>query len=381
MTLSSAASMLVSPLLGLRLGGLDPATPNHCVLEGVSWSPGQEGQTVLRIERLEATGLELSLGPFAFDVARLVLKQLAARITVVAGAPVCSMIEAAEAEVAGAQLRGVLDLGSELQGVLQAVQAPAAAAAAAPASGEAPVLSLAPLAGTEGTIRGKITDAQLFFDADVTVPIRYGTIELDDATVEHIGPDSRMGVSKMGIYLDAPNGRSYLYQFAAPPVAGVEYERRGALLGPWVSDRGKLHLQPFVESLLQQSRGGLAQGLTEQTRLLLGRTALAGDVQMGDGLLAVPGLQLRMEGRAEGRNAMRLHSDSVGSGLAADIAGLRVRDVVLERSGTRLACDSVAAALRLEIFSGETPMRFSLGLDEGRFAKLRLEFAGDPDSG
>lgn len=377
MTLSSAASLLVSPLLGLRLDGLDPGAPNHCVVEGMSWSPGADGHTLLRIERLEATGLRLALGPFAFDVARLTLKQLEARIAVVAGTPACTRVEAAEAEVAGAQFRGELDLGSELRGVLAAVQSPAAAA---PAPGGAPPLSLEPLASTEGTIRGKITDAQLFFDADVTVPIRYGTIELDDATVEHIGPDSRMGVSRMGIYLDAPNGRSYLYQFAAPPVAGVEYERRGTLLGPWISDRGKLHLQLFVESLLLQSRGGVAQGLTQQTRLLLGRTALAGDVQMGDGLLALPGLQLRMEGRGEGRNAIRLHSDSVGSGLAADVANLQVRSVALERGGTRLACETATAALKLQIFSDKTPMRFSLGLDEGRFAKLRLDFAEGSDS-
>jgi len=370
-TLSAAASMLVNPLLGLSLGGASGGAPNRCVLEGVSWSPAEEGQTVLRIEKLEAAGLQLALGPFTLELARLVLVQLEARIAIAGGVPVCSRVEAAEAEVAGAQLRGVLDLGSELRGVLQAVQAPAAA----PAPGEAPALSLEPLAGTDGTIRGKITDAALLFDADVTVPIRYGTVDLDDASVEHIGPDSRMGVSRMGIYLDAPNGRSYLYQFAAPPVAGVDYERRGALLGPWISDRGKLHLQPFVESLLLQSRGGLAQGLTQQTRLLLGRTALAGEVRLGDGRLVLPGLQLRLEGRDEGSNAIRLHSDSVGSGLGAQIARLLARSLVLERAGMRLECDSAAGAVQLDIFSDSVPMRFSLGLTQGRLAKLRLELA------
>ncbi len=72
------------------------------------------------------------------------------------------------------------------------------------------------------------------------------------------------------LYVDAPNGRSYLYQFASAPLAGVEFEHRGALLGPWVSERGKLRLQPFAEAMLRQRGGGQSQGLTGQARLLLG---------------------------------------------------------------------------------------------------------------
>ena len=33
-------------------------------------------------------------------------------------------------------------------------------------------------------------------------------------TVEHVGPDSSMGLSPMGLYVDAPNGRNYLYLLA-----------------------------------------------------------------------------------------------------------------------------------------------------------------------
>ena len=136
----------------------------------------------------------------------------------------------------------------------------------------------------------------MLFDAEVTVPIRHGQIDFNDATVEHVGPDSRMGVSRLGLYVDAPNGRSYLYQFASAPLTGVEFERRGALLSPWVSERGKLRLQPFVEALLRQADGGQSQGLTQQARLLLGRTALAGEVQLSDGLFAVPGMQAQHRG-------------------------------------------------------------------------------------
>ena len=87
------------------------------------------------------------------------------------------------------------------------------------------------------------------------MPIRQGQVDFKDATVEHVGPDSRMGVSRLGLYVDAPNGRSYLYQFPSAPVAGVEYERRGALLGPFVTDRGNLRLQEFGEWLLRKPGG------------------------------------------------------------------------------------------------------------------------------
>lgn len=208
---------------------------------------------------------------------------------------------------------------------------------------------LDPLATAQGTIRAKIVDAQLLFDADVTVPIRMGTIDFDDATVEHVGPDSRMGVSRLGLYVDAPNGRSYLYQFPATPVAGVEFEHRGALLGPWVSDRGKLHLQPFIVALLAQ--GGVAKGagFTEQSRMLFDRTAVSGDLQLGDGKFAVAGVQAELAGRADGRNALRVHSKAVGRGLTLDIPSLFARNVVLASKGAQVQCDEIAGSITLQV--------------------------------
>src|SRR5690606_32942721 len=138
------------------------------------------------------------------------------------------------------------------------------------------------LAGADGTLRAEIVDAHLLFDAEVTVPIRHGRIDFQDAAVEHVGPDSRMGVGREGLYVDTPNGRSYLYRFPSGPVAGVEYEQRGALLGPFVTDRGVLRLQEFLEWLLRHPEGQ-PLSFTEQARLLFARTALAGDVQLGDG--------------------------------------------------------------------------------------------------
>lgn len=234
--------------------------------------------------------------------------------------------------------------------------------------------SLAPLAAAEGTIRAEIVDAQLLFDADVTVPIRAGEVDLGDASVEHVGPDSRLGVSRLGLYVDAPNGRSYLFQFASAPVDGVEYERRGALLGPWVTDRGRLRLQPFAEWLMRQGGGTPGMTLTQQARQLLARTAVSGEVQLGDGRFAAPGLQADFAGSADGHNKVRIHSDAVGRGLTLELPTFRVRDVVLEQAGQPVRCDEVtgAATLRVTIEDGS----FRLALEIARMKVSGL--GGEP---
>jgi hypothetical protein len=223
--------------------------------------------------------------------------------------------------------------------------------------------SLGPLAAAQGTVHAKITDAHLLFDADVTVPVRQGGIDFDDATVEHVGPDSRMGVSRMGLYVDAPNGRTYLFQFPSTAIAGVEYEQRGALLGPFVTDRGKLRLQPFLEGMLRQGPAAkVGPGFTEQTRLLLDRTALSGSVQLGDGAFSAPGLRGEMHGSANGRNAIRLHSDAVGRGVKVEIAALSMRDVSLDLGGLRLLCDAVDGSLSLRVFAEGGKWKFAFEL-------------------
>ena len=232
---------------------------------------------------------------------------------------------------------------------------------------------LAPLATADGTIRSKIIDAHLMFDADVTVPIRHGRIDFDDATVEHVGPDSRMGVSRLGLYVDAPNGRSYLYQFPATPLEGVEFEHRGALLGPWVSDRGKLHLQAFAEAMLRQAPGGHGPGFTEQARLLLDRTSVSGDLQLADGPFAAPGVQAELAGRAEGRNAVRIHSEAVGRGLTVELPSVLVRNAVLESAGGKLLAGEITGAFKLRLIVEHGELRFEFDVANLKVTNMRLQ--------
>lgn len=152
----------------------------------------------------------------------------------------------------------------------------------------------------------------------------------------------------------------------------MEYERRGALLGPWVTDRGSLRLRPFGEWLLRQTQGGQAQGITEQARLLFDRTAVSGDVQLGDGRFAAPAVQADLVGRADARNVVRLHSQAVGRGLTAEMASLSVRNAVWVSGDARIHCDQMAGALTLRLSVEGAQLRFSFELASLKVSDVRL---------
>ena len=368
---ASLAASLVDLVRGLAIGAREGTNANRFSLESVRWTPASDGALEMRIGRLEAMGLQLASDALRMEIERVTVHDLL--VTVHAGNDALRVgaIEARDAEFAGLKLHGPLVLPRQFHQLWEATH-PADGTALPP---PADAWQLGPLGEIDGTIRGRITDAHLLFDADVTVPIRHGLVDFNDTTVEHVGPDSRMGVSPLGFYVDAPNGRSYLYQFASAPLAGVEFERRKSLIGPWISERGKLRLRPFAESMLRQGLGSQAQGLTAQARTLLGRTALSGELRLGDGLLALPGLQVSMDGHEQGLNTVVLRSESVGRGLGAEIAALSARDIAASWGGAQLAGEAVTAKLGVQVVVEGDALRFVLAVENGRIAAPRIGFA------
>ena len=314
------------------------------------------GDIEIKLARWEFSGLRIAFPPLMLDVGRIALQNLVAQLRAEGGPPRLVSLRAAEAELQDLKIDGPLGVPSSGGPAPQA---------------EGPWL-LDPLATADGTLQAEITDAHLLFDAQVAVPIGRGGIDFNRAAVEHVGPDSRMGVSRMGIYVDAPNGRSYLYQFPSVPVAGVAFERRGPLPGPWASDRGSLQLKPFVEALLRQGARGATSGVTEQARLLLGRTAVMGEVHLGDGRIAAPGMQGQLAGRTAGRNRLQLHSEAVGRGIGLDVPALSVREVVLAKAGTQLRCDEISGSLTLRLAVEGAQLRFVLGGTQLKLSGLQL---------
>jgi hypothetical protein len=370
---AALAASIMDAVLGLDLGAIDQDASNRFSLEGLTWGSRQEGNLEVGIRSLEATSLRFASGPLMLEVGRLALDKLTGKVRIDAGKPRLCVFEAASAELSGVKVQGPLVLSPRTD--VSALHAQGGAPSGEATAGQATASSwcLGPLAAADGTLRAEILDAHLLFDADVKVMVRQGLIDFNDATVEHVGPDSRMGVSRLGLYVDAPNGRSYLYQFSSAPVSGVEYERRGALLGPWVTDRGTLRLQAFGEGLLRQARGIQTLGFTEQARVLFDRTALSGDVQLGDGRLAAPGVQADMVGRATGHNLVRLHSEAVGRALTVEMASLSVRHAVLNSRDMQLGCDEITAALTLRLFVEGGQLRFAFDVANMKIAGLRLQ--------
>jgi hypothetical protein len=355
-TSAALAASLIDTVLGLAIAPAGPESSNRISLEGLTLGSRDDGAREIGIRKLEAASLRVASGPLTLEIGHFALHELMAQVRIEGGRPRLSALEAASAEASALQVHGPLNLSPQ-------------------PGGHASSWSLGPLAAADGTIRAEIVDAHLLFDADVTVPIRQGQVDFKDTTVEHVGPDSRMGVSRLGLYVDAPNGRSYLYQFPSAPMAGVEYERRGALLGPWVTDRGKLQLQAFAEGLLRQAREVHGMGVTGQARLLFDRTAVSGDVQLGDGRFAAPGVQADLVGRADGRNVVRLHSEAVGRGLSLEMASLAVRDAVLHSGDMQMSCGDVGATLTLRLSVEDTRLRFAFDLTNMKLSGLRLATA------
>jgi hypothetical protein len=360
---AALAASIIDLVRGLTLGPADPEPGNRVSLEGLTSGSRDDGTLEIGIRKIEAASLRMTSGPFMLEVGQLALHKAVALVRIEGGKPRLCALEAASAELSAVKVQGPLILWGPSSGSTEG-------------QSSADSWCLGPLAAADGRIRANIIDAHLLFDADVTVTLRQGQVDFNEATVEHVGPDSRMGASRLGIYVDAPNGRSYLYQFSSPPVLGVQYERPGALPGPWFRDRGSLRLQAFGEWLLRHIGGGQAQGLTEQARQLFDRTAVSGDVQLSDGRLAVPGVQADVVGRADGRNLVRLHSEAVGRGLSMELASLSARNAKMNTADAQLNCDEIAGALMLRLLVESAEIRFALDLANLKVSGVRLQLHG-----
>jgi hypothetical protein len=206
---------------------------------------------------------------------------------------------------------------------------------------------LEPLEALEGRVQALITDAHWTLDADVTLPIAEGRIDFNRVTVEHIGPDSSMGLSPMGLYVDAPNGRNYLYLFDTGHLPGASFERRGgSLFGAGVADRGALQLRPLVEGLL----GGMTLGTpSHAASSQLDRTRVSGMLQLGDGALGAGRHEVLLEGRAQGRNRLSLAAEAAGQELTARLPEFSASAARFEVSGQPATCGRISATLSLKV--------------------------------
>jgi hypothetical protein len=284
-------------LQGFTLPGFGPIEVLQAEVVEMSGLALRDG--AWRIGRLQLRGVELHTPALALRAGQVLLRGLSVRLgTAPPGdghaAPALQALSLDALELQDAQVE------------LARTPSPAAA-------GELARWQMDALAGLNGRVQMHVDDAAWIMDADVSVAIQGGRIDFNQLSVEHIGPDSPMGVSHMGIYADSPKGRDYLYQFALPHVPGVRFEQRGSLFGARVTDRGSLELKPFVESLLHNAGCGTPQGHPgRNTAPALQRTRLSGELSLGDGVMGTQHQQVELSGQAQGRNRVGVSAASMG---------------------------------------------------------------------
>jgi hypothetical protein len=299
--------------------------------EGLVLDLGADGRVALEAARLSAAGLRLSAGGAAVSVEQAELTGVVATLAAPAGTQ--------------ARLERVSIEAVALQGLHVTLPAAALRGTGA-AAGMA--WRLDALGGLQGVLNALITDAAWVLDADVRIPIDDGRLDFNHVTVEHLGPDSSMGVSHMGVYVDAPNGRSYLYMFSGPQVPGISFERRGALFGSRVTDRGSLDVRAFAECTLRHAGSPPVGWAPHQTAATLDRTRLDGRLQLGDGALGTAQHHLLLDGRAQGRNRIELSAAVVSHELMLRWLDLSARETRFELQGRAGQTGPVTATLRLQ---------------------------------
>jgi hypothetical protein len=202
----------------------------------------------------------------------------------------------------------------------------------------------------EGALRIFIRDAAWVVDADITMPIADGQLDFDRVVVDHVGPNSAMGISRNSVYIDAPNmGRTDLYRFSAPTIPGATYETRGAgLVGSRITDRGSVDLKEFLEAMLEapddQPVGAVAG---REVEVMLDRTKLNGELRLGDGAMGTDQHHVELTGQSQGRNRITLTAAVLGQRLVVRIPELAASGARFTLFGRPGRAGALAASIEL----------------------------------
>lgn len=224
----------------------------------------------------------------------------------------------------------------------------------------APVLDA--LRGMEGRLEAFVTDAAWILDATITLPVHHGRVDFDLVEVEHLGPDSSMGLSAGGLYVDAPQlGRRYLYVFTAALPAGLQTEQREGRRG--IADRGTADLPVLLAALLQATQAPGRWANQGAQGAALSRSRLAGELQLGDGELRAMNAGLHLCGHALGANRIALSSPGLDQGLLLRVPQLAATSLQAGLPGWQLHCERIDGQFSLDVDGGWTrdqPLQLTL---------------------
>jgi hypothetical protein len=320
-------------------------------------APAAESPTVpgTLLKALQASGLALRAGAdgsLQASAERLELRNLALQTAVGAVNVTSVTLSNAVLELAGGSSGAAFELRRLTAEQVQIDDAELVPAAGAPAL---PGARLEPLGTVQGRLQVCIRDATWVIDAEITIPVVAGRIDFDRVVVEHVGPNSSMGIATQGIYVDAPNrDRTELMRFAAPSIPGVRYEQRGGFAGMRIVDRGSIDLRAFAEAMLGTPLWRLPE---RDVQAMLDRTKLMGDLQLADGALGTVRDHIVLAGRAQGTNGIALTAAVLGQRLVMRWPQLSASGAVFEFLGRRGTTGEIAGAVDAHVtgLSGDAP--------------------------
>ncbi|HEY0855865.1 MAG TPA: hypothetical protein VGE16_02340 [Albitalea sp.] len=312
----------VASVLGTSLKDLDAS--------GLSLSVEADGSLCARADRAVLRHARLPTVAGLASVSRITLAGLVIRLSAPPAEPPLQLLGLAAGEV---QLENI-DLT-----LAQRPQIDTASAGA---------WRLDAVGALDGLLRIFIRDATWVVDADIAMPISGGRVDFDRVVVDHLGPNSSMGVSRDGIYVDAPGGaRTELFRFATPQPPGAQVEARGGFAGG-VSARGSLDLRPFAQAWLEAAHGAaLGKTAGRTVDRMLDRTKLSGELRLGDGALGTDRHHLLLSGQAQGKNRVSVSAAVLGHRLVLRLPALSARSAVFEVLGRHGGCGAVAATLEV----------------------------------
>ena len=216
--------------------------------------------------------------------------------------------------------------------------------------------SLDVLSSMNGDVALHFTDAAWVIDADVKVPISGGVINFNDVDLEHLGPNSAMGIDPKGIYIDGVSTvllRDYVYERANIKDASFEVWEITEPSGPddpgsaRVTDRGSLNLRGFLEQMMNDPLP--ASGKAPETLEKLNRMKLTGNLTLGNDSLGTSKNRVTLSGESASKNQITINAVKLGERLEIKMPEFQASKATFEAMGKAGETGLITAKVKLEV--------------------------------
>ena len=216
--------------------------------------------------------------------------------------------------------------------------------------------SLDALDSFDADLKLYFTDAGFYIDADVNCPIRSGWVDFNDVDIEHHLPDSKMGISPQGIYVDRVGtimARKYLYErrnikdARFETIINYEPEPPYDQGGYDIPDRGALNLRGFLEQMLNDPKAPDEEPPKKLEDL--NRMHLSGSASIGDESLGTGKNRVTLSGKSAGKNVITISSVHLGENLRIEMPAFQASKGKFEAGGKEGETGEITANIKIDV--------------------------------